>query len=109
MDLNHVLVPVAGGPNAVISSRLVTATSIALPGTLTVAFGWMVLYGVILFFAKNTATYAIYGVLSEIISILTSLYIAAFVLMTGIVVNTVLATDTDNQGSSWDTFTTERS
>lgn len=82
-----------------IPSRLVTVPSAALPGALTAAFGWVVLHGVILFFARNAAAYAIYGVLSGIIIILTSLYIAAFVLMTGIVVNTILITDTDGRSS----------
>lgn len=72
-------------------SRLLTSPSAALPGALTAAFGWTILHGAILFFASNAATYAIYGVLSGIIIILTSLYIAAFVLLTGIVVNTILA------------------
>lgn len=76
-------------------SRLVTTPSAALPGALTAAFGWTVIHGVILFFAGNAARYAIYGVLSGIIIILTSLYVAAFVLMTGVVVNTILATDAE--------------
>jgi membrane protein len=80
-------------------SRLVTTPSEALPGALTAAFGWTAIHGVILFFAGNAARYAIYGVLSGIIIILTSLYIAAFVLMTGIVVNTILATGTESQRS----------
>jgi membrane protein len=71
-------------------SRLVTTPRAALPGALTAALGWTVIHGVILFFAGNAARYAIYGVLSGIIIILTSLYVAAFVLMTGVVVNTVL-------------------
>lgn len=72
-------------------SRLLTSPSAALPGALTAAFGWTVLHGVVLFFARNAGRYAIYGVLSGILVILTSLYIAAFVLMTGIVVNAILA------------------
>lgn len=74
-------------------SRLVTTPSAALPGALTAAFGWTVIHGVILFFAGNAARYALYGVLSGIIIILTSLYVAAFVLMTGVVVNAILAAD----------------
>lgn len=78
-----------------VPSRLLTSPSAALPGALTAAFGWTVLHGVVLFYARNAARYAIYGVLSGIILILTTLYIAAFVLLTGIVVNTILAADTD--------------
>lgn len=76
-----------------VPSRLVTTPRAALPGALTAAFGWTVIHGVILFFAGNAGRYAIYGVLSGIIVILTSLYVAALVLMTGVVVNAVLATD----------------
>lgn len=78
-----------------VPSRLLTTPSAALPGALTAAFGWSVLHGIVLFFARNAGRYAIYGVLSGIILILTTLYIAAFVLLTGIVVNTILAADTD--------------
>ena len=88
-------------------SRLLTAPLAALPGALTAAFGWVVLHGGILFFTRNAAAYAIYGVLSGIIIILTSLYIAAFVLMTGIVIKTILATDTDSRNSSGIAFSTD--
>lgn len=82
-----------------VPSRLLTSPSAALPGALTAAFGWTVLHGVVLFFARNAGRYAIYGVLSGILVILTTLYIAAFVLMTGIVVNAILA-DTEVERSS---------
>ena len=75
-------------------SRLVRSPSAALPGALIAAFGWTVLHGVVLFYASNAAAYAIYGVLSGIIIILTTLYMAAFVLMTGIVVNAILVSET---------------
>jgi membrane protein len=63
----------------------------ALPGTLTVAFGWTVLLVSVRFYVANAATYAIYGVLSGILLLLTSLYVAGVVLMLGFVVNATLS------------------
>lgn len=72
----------------------------ALPGTLTVAFGWTILLAAVRFYVANAATYAIYGVLSGIILILTSFYIAAVVLMLGFVVNATLSNGTAVTGPS---------
>jgi membrane protein len=72
------------------TNEIPTLTS-ALPGTLTVAVGWTVLLAAVRFYVANAATYAVYGVLSGILLVLTSLYVAAVVLMLGFVVNATLA------------------
>lgn len=76
-------------------SRLVGSPSAALPGALVAASGWTVIHAVIQFYVLNAAQYAIYGVLSGIIIILTSTYFAASVLMVGVAVNAVRCTDPD--------------
>ena len=76
-------------------SRVVTSLTEALPGALTAAIGWTVLLTAISFYAANASRYAIYGVLSGIIIILTSFYLGAIILMIGVIVNTVI-TDTDD-------------
>ncbi|WP_123537333.1 YihY/virulence factor BrkB family protein [Halosimplex salinum] len=68
-------------------STLVTSPSGALPGALTAAVGWTVLILGIQFYVANAGQYALYGILSGVILILTSLYLAALVLMLGVVVN----------------------
>lgn len=83
-----------------IPSRLATSPSAALPGALTAAFGWTVIHTAIQFYTANAAKYAIYGVLSGVIIILTSLYIAAGVLMVGIIVNATLTDELDTHRSS---------
>jgi len=74
-------------------SRRVGSLSAALPGAFVAASGWTVIHAGIQFYVLNAAQYAIYGVLSGIIIILTSTYVAAFVLLVGAVVNAVLHTD----------------
>lgn len=76
-----------------VPSRVAGSLSAALPGALTAAGGWTLIYAGIQFYVVNAAQYAIYGVLSGIIIILTSIYLAAVVLMVGVVVNVVLAAD----------------
>lgn len=76
-----------------VPSRVVASVSGAVPGALTAACGWTVIHAGIQFYAVNATQYAIYGVLSGIIIILTSTYLAAVVLLMGIVVNAALATD----------------
>jgi len=78
-----------------VPSRVATSPQDALPGAITTAIGWTVLHAAIQFFVANASQYAIYGVLSGLILILTSTYVAAVVLMLGVVVNAVLATETD--------------
>lgn len=73
------------------SSRVVTSARAALPGAVVAAVGWTALLTGIRFYAVNASEYALYGVLSGIIIILTSLYLASLILMTGVVVNAVAA------------------
>jgi membrane protein len=79
-------------------SRVVRSFTDALPGALTAAVGWTVLLTVVRFYARNASEYAIYGVLSGIIVILTSFYAGATVLMIGAIVNTVIADTDDIEG-----------
>lgn len=74
-----------------VPSIRVSSPTAALPGALTAGFGWTVIHTGVLFYAANATQYAIYGVLSGVIIMLTSLYIAAAVLLTGIIVNATLA------------------
>lgn len=80
-------------------SQTVTSPTGALPGAVTAAAGWTVLLTAIQIYAANAARYALFGVLSGIIIILTSLYLAGVILMIGVVVNTVIA-DTDDVADS---------
>lgn len=81
-------------------SQVVTSPTGALPGALTAAAGWTVLLTGIQFYATNAPRYALFGVLSGIIVILSSLYLASVVLMIGVVVNTVNAGTNEIAGSS---------
>lgn len=63
----------------------------ALPGAAVAAGGWTALLVGIQFYARNAGQYAIYGVLSGVIIILTSLYLAAMALMLGVVVNVTVS------------------
>ena len=82
-------------PLYLVPSRVAGSLTDALPGAMTTAMGWTVIHAVVQFYVTNAGQYAIYGVLSGLILILTSTYVAAIVLMVGVVVNAVLATDTD--------------
>lgn len=81
-------------------SRVVTSLAEALPGALTAAVGWTALLTAINSYAANAPRYAVYGVLSGIIIILTSFYLGAIILMIGVIVNTVIADPDDVVGSS---------
>lgn len=87
-------------PMYYVPSRVVPALSAAFPGAFTGALGWTVLLVAIQFYAVNAAQYAIYGVLSGIIILLTSLYLGAIALMFGLVVNAILAGGTHVARSS---------
>jgi membrane protein len=78
-----------------VPSRVLATPSAALPGALVTAGGWTVLHTGIQVYAANAAQYAIYGVLSGIIIILTTLYLGAIVLVQEVVVNTVTVHDAD--------------
>lgn len=73
-----------------VPSRAVTSVRGALPGALWSAVGWTVLLAVVQYYALNATRYAIYGVLSGIIVVLTALYVAATVLLLGVVVNALV-------------------
>jgi membrane protein len=76
-------------------SRVVDSVRGAFPGAVATACSWTVLHAVIQFYAVDAAQYAVYGVLSGVIIVLTNTYIAAVFLMMGIVVNAALAIDPD--------------
>lgn len=73
-----------------VPSSVVDSPRAALPGAVTAAVGWTVIHAAIQYYVIHAARYAIYGVLSGIILILSSLYVAAVVLLLGIVVNAML-------------------
>ena len=82
-----VTLTVAFLPLYFVSSHVVTDPRSVLPGALTAAFGWTTLVTGVSFYASNAGQYALYGILSGVILIFTSLYIAAGALMLGVVVN----------------------
>lgn len=73
------------------TSRDIETVRTAAPGAVTAAVGWTVLLAGIRFYAENAGAYAIFGVLSGLLLILTSLYAAASLLMIGHVVNATLS------------------
>jgi membrane protein len=78
---------VAVVPLYYVPSSVVTSPTAALPGAVTAALGWTVLHTAVRFYATNADQYAVYGVLGGVIILLTSLYLAAAVLFTGIIIN----------------------
>ncbi|WP_225334058.1 YihY/virulence factor BrkB family protein [Halomicrobium urmianum] len=86
-----VALTVAFLPLYYVSSHVVTSARQALPGAVVAAVGWTALLTGIRFYAVNATQYALYGVLSGIIIVLTGLYMGSLVLMTGVVVNAVAA------------------
>lgn len=74
-----------------VSSHVVTDPRSVLPGAITAAFGWTSLVTGVSFYASNAGQYALYGILSGVILIFTSLYVAAGALMLGVVVNATVA------------------
>ncbi|MDS0299404.1 YihY/virulence factor BrkB family protein [Halogeometricum sp. S1BR25-6] len=93
--LSLVLLPLYYVP----TSELPSPTA-ALPGSVAAAFGWTVLLAAVRFYIANAAAYAVFGVLSVILLVLSSLYLAAVVLMLGFVVNATLSTATTAAGSA---------
>lgn len=81
-----------------VPSGLVTSPAEAFPGTILASFGWTAVHTGIQFYALHAGRYAIYGVLSGIIVVLTSLYLAAVLLLTGIIVNAWVATESYGRG-----------
>ena len=82
---------VAFVPLYYLPSGLVASPTAALPGAGTASLGWTILHTAVLFYTGHADQYAVYGVLSGVIIILTSLYLAATVLLTGIIVNAWIA------------------
>jgi membrane protein len=76
-----------------VPSRLVTSWREALPGAVAAAVGWTALLGVAHFYAVNAEQYAVYGVISGIIIIISGLYVAALVLLLGFLLNATLAAE----------------
>lgn len=74
-----------------VPSHLVTSLREAVPGAAVAAVGWTALLGVTHVYAVNAEQYAVYGVISGIIIVLSSLYAAALVLLGGVVLNATLA------------------
>ena len=72
-------------------ARDIETVRTAAPGAVTSAVGWTVMLAGIRFYAENAGTYAIFGVLSGLLLILTSLYAAAYLLVVGHVVNATLS------------------
>lgn len=89
VSLSVVLFPLYYVP----TSELPSPTA-ALPGAVTAALGWTALLAILRFYIANAAAYAVFGVLSVVLLVLTSLYLAAVVLMLGFVVNATLSTET---------------
>lgn len=78
-----------------VPSGAVTSPTAALPGAVTAAFGWAALHTFFRYYATNAGQYAIYGVLSGVIIILTGLYLAASILLIGVIVNAQASGGTD--------------
>ncbi|RDI71775.1 YhjD/YihY/BrkB family envelope integrity protein [Halopelagius longus] len=78
-------------PAYYVPARRITEPTAALPGAFIAAVGWTTLLVVVHLYAVNASRYAIYGVISGIIIILTSVYVASFVLFLGLIVNETLS------------------
>lgn len=76
-----------------VPSRVVASPVGALPGAFVAAAGWTVLHLVVRLYVAFAPRYAVYGTLSGVIILLTSLYVAAILLTFGVVVNWSRATD----------------
>lgn len=74
-------------PMYYVPSKTVGRLRSALPGAAVAAAGWTTLHVVVQTYVRGASQYAIYGTLSGVILLLTSLYVAALLLMIGVVVN----------------------
>lgn len=83
---------VAFVPLYYVPSGVVSAPVGALPGAAAASLGWTLLHTVVQFYAGHAGQYAIYGVLSSVIVLLTTLYLAAALLLVGVIVNAEVAT-----------------
>jgi membrane protein len=66
---------------------VVSGLQSALPGAVFAASGWTVLHVIVQVYVRQASQYAIYGTLSGVLLLLTSLYIASLLLMLGVAVN----------------------
>ena len=80
--LTVVFVPLYYAP-----SRVVDTPRAALPGAVVAATGWTALHLVVQLYVGLAPRYAIYGALSGIVILLTSLYAATMLLLLGAIVN----------------------
>jgi len=83
-----------------VPSRTLDRPAAALPGAITAAVGLTVIHAGVHVYAVNAGRFAVYGVLSGIIVMLTSLYLASAVLLTGIIVNATVADPSVAPGDS---------
>lgn len=86
-------------PMYYVPSDVVSGLRSALPGAVVAASGWTVLHVVVQVYVGQAARYAVYGTLSGVLLLLTSLYVAALLLMFGVAVNWAYA-DSANLGVS---------
>lgn len=63
----------------------------ALPGALFAAAGWTLLGEVFAIYAANAGTFALFGLIGGVLLLLTWFYFGAIILLTGAVINAVLA------------------
>lgn len=88
------LLVIAFVPIYTLPSSVVTSPRESLPGAATTALCWTAIHTTIQFYAINAGQFSIYGVLSGVIIILTSLYLAAVTLLNGFIVNVQYNADT---------------
>lgn len=74
-----------------VPSRLVTSIRAAIPGAVLAAAGWAILLGVVHVYSVNADRYAVFGAISGIIIVLTSVYAGAMLLLVGVVLNATIA------------------
>jgi membrane protein len=74
-------------PMYYVPSNVVSGPRSALPGAVFAASGWTVLHVIVQVYVRQASQYAIYGTLSGVLLLLTSLYIASLLLMLGVAVN----------------------
>jgi membrane protein len=94
------LLTVAFLPLFTLPSTVATDLRSGLPGATSTAFCWTLIHTGIQFYAINAGQFSIYGVLSGVIIILTSLYLAAVTLFSGFIVNSQYRTSEPPLGRS---------
>lgn len=74
-----------------VPSRLVTSFRAAVPGAVLAAAGWAALLSIVHVYSVNADQYAVFGAISGIIIVLTSVYVGAMLLLVGVVLNATIA------------------